>query len=274
LTPPGWHANPAIAAQVEETLSTLTVKRRRFLRDYLVRGNISDAVRRAGYNVTTVQSASQVGQEILRSPKVRFCVDAILEAEGLSGAKLRSILGHHLAGYDSIDAGDRDRSARVATMIYRHARPKPLPGTQSPSDWLLDQMTAQELENLAEHRLWPARFARYLRATATTDPPLLAPSDAPADGVRVPVAEAPAGAASRASVDDAPLPPDDARPYHDRAPVEAPEAAQAVGRGAEPLSPFEHQRAALARQERELKAATSPPLDPALRTMAIRDRKW
>src|SRR5262249_61407527 len=169
--------------------------------------------------------------------------------------------------------GDRARSLGAASLVYKlpHGAAPPAvnrnggAGGVGSVDYLLDQMSPAELERLAKHGVWPARFARYLRATATTDPPLSAPPDGPADGVQVSVAEAPAGTASRASVDDAPLPPDDARPYRDRAPVEAPDAVQAAGREAEPLSPFEHHREALARQERELKAATSPPLDPAMR---------
>jgi hypothetical protein len=186
-----------------------------------------------------------------------------------------------MARFDSPDGGDRDRSLRAASLVYKLAHRAASPaanrnggaGGVGSVDYLLDQMSPAELERFAEHRLWPARFARYLPATAATDPPLSAPADAPADGVQVPVAKAPVSG-SRASVDDAPLTSDDARLYRDRAPVEAPEAAQAAGRGAEPLSPFEHHREALARQERELKAATSPPLDPALRTMAIRDWRW
>jgi hypothetical protein len=283
LVDSAWHLDPKVTEQVEETLSTLTLRRRRFLKHYLESGSIGGSVRQAGYNVTTSRSATEVGRSLLKDPRVEFCVQAILEAEGIgSGAKLRSVIGQHMARFDSPDGGDRDRSLRAASLVYKLAHRAVPPaanrngyaGGVGSVDYLLDQMSPAELERFADHRVWPARFARYLRATAATDPPLSATPDGPAGGVQIPVPEAPAGAASRTSVDDAPLPSDDVHSYRDRAPIEAPEAARAAGRGAEPLSPFEHHREALARAERELKAATAPPLDPELRSMAIRDRRW
>lgn len=100
---------------------------------------------------------------ILRDPKVQFCTRAIFEAEGIgSGAKLRAVLGHHLAGYDSLDGGDRDRSLRAAALVYKHGRPKPLPGTKSLPDQLLDEMTPAEADHFAKTGEWPARLRQRL----------------------------------------------------------------------------------------------------------------
>src|SRR5262249_44280493 len=161
LADPAWQLDPKMAEQLEETLATLTLKRRRFVKYVLARGStLAGAVREAGYNVSTVRSATEVGRELLRDPRVAFCVQAITEAEGLSGAKLRAVLGHHLAGYDSPDGGDRDRSARIAALIYKQARPKP-PDEASPGK-LLDEIAGEELRRFAASGRWPARFAAHL----------------------------------------------------------------------------------------------------------------
>src|SRR5262249_19016328 len=109
LGEPKRNTQPSPAEQLEETLACLTLKRRRFVKHVLARGStLASAVREAGDNVSTLRSATEVGRELLRDPRVAFCVQAITEAEGLSGVKLRAVLGHHLAGYDSPDGGDRD----------------------------------------------------------------------------------------------------------------------------------------------------------------------
>src|SRR5262245_12470476 len=144
-----WTVDPAVQAQVEETLSCLTLKRRRFLKNFLASGHIARSVQQAGYNPANGHNATDIGREILRDPKVRFCSQAIFEAEGIGSAtKLKAVLGHHLAGYDSVDAGDRDRSLRAASLVYKHGRPRPQPGEKPLADRLLDEMDQQELENL------------------------------------------------------------------------------------------------------------------------------
>jgi hypothetical protein len=111
--PHRWGADPALAAQVEETLSTLTLKRQRFLRSYFQSGNAAQAVREAGYRVKDARSAADVGHEILASPTVQHAFQALREARGLSAEKLDQIHAAHLARHSSPDGGDRDRSLRA-----------------------------------------------------------------------------------------------------------------------------------------------------------------
>src|SRR5262245_50989440 len=103
-----WTIDPAVQAQIEETLSCLTLKRRRFLRNFLASGHVSDAVRHAGYNVTTAKSACEVGRQILRDPHVQYAYQALLEARGISAQKLDAIHALHLSRHSSPDGGDRD----------------------------------------------------------------------------------------------------------------------------------------------------------------------
>jgi len=186
LADPAWRLDPKVAEQVEETLSTLTLRRRRFLRNYLASGNIGGSVRGAGYQVTSPSSASEMGRHLLRDPKVAFCVQAIAEAEGIgSAAKLQAIIGHHMSRFDSCDSGDRDRSLRAASLVYkivRRATPSaPIAGSalsgRGSLDQLLDQLSPIELRRLADHGVWPKRLAPFLRAT--TEPPLLDPPPEP-----------------------------------------------------------------------------------------------
>jgi hypothetical protein len=136
---------PAEAARLTSIWGSLTVKRRRWLLAYLQTGNASEAARRT-YNVTTPNSAAQVGKELLEDPKVSYCAQALLEAEGVSPAKLRAIHAHHLAGFDSPEPGDRDRSLRATALAYKYLRPPPAPaGTKPLLEQLLDEMTPEEL---------------------------------------------------------------------------------------------------------------------------------
>ena len=154
LVDSAWHLDPKVAEQVEQTLPTLTLRRRRFLKHYLESGSIGGSVRQAGYNVTTSRSATEVGRSLLKDPRVEFCVQAILEAEGIgSGAKLRAIVGQHMARFDSTDGGDRDRSLRAASLVYKltHRAASPAAnrnggaGGVGSMDYLLDQMSPAEL---------------------------------------------------------------------------------------------------------------------------------
>src|SRR5262249_862931 len=98
--------------------------------------------------------------------------------EGIGSAtKLKAVLGHHLAGYDSVDAGDRDRSLRAASLVYKHGRPRPQPGEKPLADRLLDEMDQQELENLHHGEAvapalpgppWPRRGSPRRRCATTT----------------------------------------------------------------------------------------------------------
>jgi Terminase small subunit len=131
--PHRWEADPALAAQVEETLSTLTLKRQRFLRSYFQSGNAAQAVREAGYRVKDARSAADVGHEILASPTVQHAFQALREARGLSAEKLDQIHAAHLARHSSPDGGDRDRSLRALALAHKYLVPRPAPGSKPPS---------------------------------------------------------------------------------------------------------------------------------------------
>src|SRR5262245_63671415 len=83
---------------------------------YIETGNARQAVVEAGYNVKSPKTATEVGREILASVAVQHAYQALLEARGLSGAKLDQIHAVHLARHSSPDAGDRDRSLRAAEL--------------------------------------------------------------------------------------------------------------------------------------------------------------
>jgi hypothetical protein len=129
--PATWRGDPSVWLQIEETLALLPIKRRRLLLNYWASGNIADATRRAGYNVTTVKSACEVGREILADTKVAWCTRAIFEAECGGAEKLRALLGVHAAGFDSPSEGDRDRSLRAASLIYKPGRRGRFPAPSS-----------------------------------------------------------------------------------------------------------------------------------------------
>src|SRR5262245_45768945 len=57
----GWRADPALVEQLEEVLATLTLKRSRFLLNYLASGNATQAAFAAGYRCKDARSASDVG---------------------------------------------------------------------------------------------------------------------------------------------------------------------------------------------------------------------
>src|SRR5262249_21623750 len=120
LAQSGQHIDPALEAQVEETLSCLTLKRRRFLKAYIESGNQRRAVLAAGYDCKTPQTASAVAKEILADPYVQHAYQALLEARGLSGAKLDAIHALHLARHSSPDGGDRDRSLRALALARKY----------------------------------------------------------------------------------------------------------------------------------------------------------
>ena len=63
-----WRTDPALAARVEETLSCLTLKRRRFLLNYLENGNARHSVMAAGYNCKSPQSATDVAKKLMADP--------------------------------------------------------------------------------------------------------------------------------------------------------------------------------------------------------------
>jgi hypothetical protein len=271
---------------VEETLATLTLKRRRFLLNYLENGNIRHAVMSAGYNCKSPQTASDVGNQIMADPYVQHAYQALLEARGLSGAKLDSIHAVHLGRHSGVDSGDRDRSLRALALARKYgsataALRAPAGGAAagagggrtSLADQLLDQMSATELKTYAETGRWPARFRHHLVAThdpvalPAPDLPVLArppdapsPSPSPAEGI------APPSEADRVAREDV--------KSDVRIRTVGREAPSTRGAAVVAVPGYESCRAEIARQERELRRATHEPIDPAWREMALRDRRW
>jgi hypothetical protein len=284
----GWRADPALAARVEETLATLTLKRRRFLLNYLENGNIRHAVMSAGYNCKSPQTASDVGNQIMADPYVQHAYQALLEARGLSGAKLDSIHAVHLSRHSSVDSGDRDRSLRALALVHKYGSataalraPAGAPPTggrdgHGLADQLLDQMSATELKTFAETGRWPTRFRHYLVATQAPDAlpapdlPVLAlppdapsPSPSPTEGIAPPSPDR----VARENVHGG------GRPMRgDRAVGGEPPSTHGAHAVAVPA--YESCREEIARQEHELRRATHEPVDPAWREMALRDRRW
>src|SRR5262245_46282363 len=164
----GWRTDPELATQVEEALARVPLRRRRVLLGVLDGLTQRQAVINAGYHVGSPQSASQMAQQIMRDPAVQHAYQALLEARGLSGAKLDSIHALHLSRHSSPDGGDRDRSLRALALARKYVVPRPPVGAKSIADQLLDEMTSAELDRFATHREWPARFAPRLRALGFT----------------------------------------------------------------------------------------------------------
>jgi hypothetical protein len=241
----------AEAARLTSIWGSLTVKRRRWLLAYLQTGNASEAARRT-YNVTTRNSAAQVGKELLEDPKVSYCAQALLEAEGVCPAKLRAIHAHHLAGFDSPEPGDRDRSLRATALAYKYIRPPHTAragmGGSATGD-IFDGWTSAELAAFAERKVVPRRFAsRFIANLAHPEP-----DDEPHDVAEPDTAAAPSAPSPAAWREEAP-------------------SSSLEPRPATPAA--EDARHEVARLERQLRDAQAPVLDPALRELAIRDRKW
>lgn len=81
-----------LPAVVVETVNRLTVRQRKFLLCLLDTGNVRRSVVAAGYDVKSPRSADDIGRELMSSPNVQYCYQAILEAEGLGTAKLKKLL--------------------------------------------------------------------------------------------------------------------------------------------------------------------------------------
>jgi len=144
-----WRADPVLAARVEETLATLTLKRRRSLLSYLDSGNGAQSVRAAGYGCgtrpgmlpTSPRRSSPRRTYNMPSRHCWKCADS-------GGRKLDEIHALHLSRHSSPDAGDRDRSLRALALAHKYLVPKPSTGVRLSSDpeHILDEMTPTELE--------------------------------------------------------------------------------------------------------------------------------
>jgi hypothetical protein len=160
----GWRADPELATQVEEALARVPLRRRRVVLGVLDGLTQRQAVINAGYRVGSPQSASQIGQQIMRDPVVQHAYQALLEARGLSGAKLDSIHALFLSRHSAVDGADRDRALRALGLARKYVVPRPPVGAKSVPDAIIDEMSREEQERFATHRVWPDRFSHRLRA--------------------------------------------------------------------------------------------------------------
>jgi hypothetical protein len=304
----GGALDRALALQVEETLALLPIRRRRMLLRYFETGNARQAVVEAGYNVKSPKTATEVGREILASPAVQHAYQALLEARGLSGAKLDQIHAVHLARHSSPDTGDRDRSLRAVGMARKYLVPQPAAGTRALPDALIDKMSEPELRCFIASGTWPAWAAAELRragfslrrngaaqASAETPGGDAARNEDDTDNDPAPgptVAETPPPARPPGAPEPDPTPPPEVAAHAPhREPVRQPPRDSGVGGGADWRRPedrvYDPRRApppppALAATSEPPAAEPASEADPiaeakrmaALRAVALRDCRW
>jgi hypothetical protein len=199
----GWPADPTEAAQLEETLSLLSLKRRKVVYRYLETGNARQSVLDAGYRCKDVRSADDVAREILSDPKVQYVLQALLEARGLGLARLDQLLAVHVARFDSPDGGDRDRSLRGIGMFYKYGVPRPPASAATEPDDIINQMSQAELERFVNQKVWPARFRSRLCAAGFAPSSDRTPSGTGSLGAHDPSGGAAPDARPSADVSDA-----------------------------------------------------------------------
>src|SRR5262252_5226570 len=96
----------------------LTLKQRRFVKQYLATGNGTRAAPLA-YNTTDPNTAHAIAVETLRSPTVQAAVAELLDAEGISDRKLHEIHAHYLALYRSPDPREKALGLKALDMAYK-----------------------------------------------------------------------------------------------------------------------------------------------------------
>ena len=89
----------------------LSIKQDRFVKELAISGNATEAVKKAGYNASSRESAASVASDNLRKPAVRMELDKILEQEQFT---LQSVL-------DRINriGGTKDHSKPTASDVLR-----------------------------------------------------------------------------------------------------------------------------------------------------------
>jgi hypothetical protein len=268
----------------------LTIKQRKFVRALIETGSGGEAAMRS-YNCTNRNSARAVASETLANPNVRLAFEALLEANGLSNRKLRFIHAQHLAKFASANPTEQALSLKAVDMgyrvsgAYRAARERVVQDIADPfHGW-----TAEELDHFATTGTWPPRLYTPDRVRRPLTHVGVEPA-APASRAAAtePVVWAP-GRGPRQVTGRRPADPDDAEqdddPEDDPEPdaAAAPSAPSLPARREETPSTLvsgpttrgaEHAREEVARLERQLRDAKEPVLDPMLREMATRDRRW
>jgi hypothetical protein len=135
-------------------MSGLTLKQRRFVKHYVESGNGTESALVA-YATQDPDTAHAIASENLRKPGIRHAVEVLLDAEGLSDRKLRTLLAHYLALYRSDDPREKALGLKALDMAFK------LTGAYAPEKVAVthtfDGWTIEELERFAESGEWPHR---------------------------------------------------------------------------------------------------------------------
>lgn len=149
-------------------MAKLNPRERRFVKRYVETGVAAEAARTA-FNPTTDASAAQLGHAVLKRAGVQAAVAALLDAEGISDARLREIHANLLALYADPDPRNKAIALRALDMAYKLTG-KYAPEKHEHTVWL-ESMSMAECEHFARTGEWPAR----LRQGAIDVPALPAP---------------------------------------------------------------------------------------------------
>ena len=106
-------------AKTEEAIANLTEKQGRFVREYLLDLNATQAAIRAGYSKKT---AGQIGFELLKKPEIEYALNMArsLRAERTETSADWVIKNLRALAYDAWRNGDRNVAARCFEMIGKH----------------------------------------------------------------------------------------------------------------------------------------------------------
>jgi hypothetical protein len=98
--------------------SALSVKQRRFVAEYVSSGNGTQAAL-AAYDTEDPHTAHAIASENLRKPVIQDAVNELLDAEGLSDAKLLAIHAHYLSLCASADPRLKALGLKALDMAYK-----------------------------------------------------------------------------------------------------------------------------------------------------------
>jgi len=96
----------------------LAVKQRRFVAEYVRTGNGTEAAL-AAYDTTDRNTAHTVASETLRNPTVQVAMAELLDAGGLSDARLAAIHARYLTLADADDPRLKALGLKALDMAYK-----------------------------------------------------------------------------------------------------------------------------------------------------------